>query len=703
MLRKSYLALSLLFIGSIVFADLNPSPPFSVRVLSGASFPLSGDTEFFSTGAGGSGTFSYRFPGFQFMNVGGSFGYSIFPVGMDTTMSVIWGGLGCGIVLDITDRFIAFIDFLGGYYYSLLNDGTGPQSGHPLFYPGAGLRLRITPILSLEIGGAYRNYIGLLQTAEASLGLRFHFGQSTSGGGTQGTVEVLPLSEAAKAERLQITETAFQDIFPVFYKYYDENPIGTAMLSNNTDEEIGDIGVSLFIRQYMDNPKSCSAPVVLKAGEKGAIELKALFTEKVLQITESTKVSAEITLDYTVGGRKYRDKYVETVRIYDRNATTWDDDRKVAAFVTAKDPAVLTLSKNVVSLSSEKGKGAVNPNLRTAMAMHNALRSYGMSYVVDPRTPYKELSESAKAVDFLQFPKQSLQYRAGDCDDLSILTCSLLESVGIETAFITVPGHIFIAFSLGITPDEAKKIFLRVEDLIFHEDAAWVPVEITQVQSEFLEAWSTGAREWREAHAREVAHFYPTHTAWEIYEPVGLPGGETTIILPDSDDVAESYMNELTRFVEREIYPATAEIEAKISQQGEDPKLINKLGLLYARYGLLEKAKQEFERILALSPDYLPALVNMGNLEYLAGELKVALRYFEKASDLAPENPTVLLGISRINHDLENYGIVNESYKRLKEVKPDLARRFSYLDLRGDEAEKAAAIGNVKEEMVWEE
>jgi tetratricopeptide (TPR) repeat protein len=104
-----------------------------------------------------------------------------------------------------------------------------------------------------------------------------------------------------------------------------------------------------------------------------------------------------------------------------------------------------------------------------------------------------------------------------------------------------------------------------------------------------------------------------------------------------------------------------------------------------------------------LSPDYLPALVNMGNLEYLAGELKVALRYFEKASDLAPENPTVLLGISRINHDLENYGIVNESYKRLKEVKPDLARRFSYLDLRGDEAEKAAAIGNVKEEMVWEE
>ena len=33
--------------------------------------------------------------------------------------------------------------------------------------------------------------------------------------------------------------------------------------------------------------------------------------------------------------------------------------------------------------------------------------------------------------------KQTLEYRAGDCDDLSILYSALLESVGVETAFIT--------------------------------------------------------------------------------------------------------------------------------------------------------------------------------------------------------------------------------------------------------------------------
>jgi len=81
MLKKVCLLFFLLFMGSIVFAELNPSPPFSVRVFPGAYFSLAGDAEFFSMGAGGSGTFSYRFPGFRPMNVGGFFGYSIFPLG----------------------------------------------------------------------------------------------------------------------------------------------------------------------------------------------------------------------------------------------------------------------------------------------------------------------------------------------------------------------------------------------------------------------------------------------------------------------------------------------------------------------------------------------------------------------------------------------------------------------------------------------
>ena len=53
------------------------------------------------------------------------------------------------------------------------------------------------------------------------------------------------------------------------------------------------------------------------------------------------------------------------------------------------------------------------------------------------------------AVDFLQFPRQTLVYGAGDCDDISILYNSLLESVGIRTAFITIPGHKLVEWQIS--------------------------------------------------------------------------------------------------------------------------------------------------------------------------------------------------------------------------------------------------------------
>ncbi len=83
--------------------------------------------------------------------------------------------------------------------------------------------------------------------------------------------------------------------------------------------------------------------------------------------------------------------------------------------------------------------------------------------------------------------------------------------------------------------------------------------------------------------------------------------------------------------------------------------------------------------------------------------MKKAKGAFEQAYQIKPDNATVLLCIARVNHEMENYGIVNEMYGRLKTENPDLARQFAYLDLRGDEAARAAAIGAVKEVVVWEE
>ena len=87
-----------------------------------------------------------------------------------------------------------------------------------------------------------------------------------------------------------------------------------------------------------------------------------------------------------------------------------------------------------------------------------------------PKTPYEDYSKNKFAIDYLQFPGQTLEYKAGDCDDLSILYSALLKSVGIETAFITIPGHIYTAVSLDIPSEKAKRVFRDSKALIFYNN-----------------------------------------------------------------------------------------------------------------------------------------------------------------------------------------------------------------------------------------
>jgi tetratricopeptide (TPR) repeat protein len=513
-----------------------------------------------------------------------------------------------------------------------------------------------------------------------------------------------PESDKKEAERrVEIADVELYNIFPVLFKFYDENPVGRAVVKNSDSVTVTDVKLSFFVKRYMDLPKKIEAAKELRSGEEKTVDIYALFSDGVLEITEGTKVAGELILEYNYNGKVYERRRVETVRIYDRNATRWDDDRKAAAFVTAKDPVVLRFAKNSAGMISDRGSAAINKNLRTAIAFHSAMSLYEIGYVVDPLTPYKELSKNKAAVDFLQFPKQTLDYRAGDCDDLSILYSAMLESVGIETAFITIPGHIFVAFSVDMRPDEARMNFLRPDDLIFRDNKTWIPVEVTALNDGFLYAWQAGAKQWREAVARNNEGFYPVHDSWKMYEPVGLPGGTERIDFSARDELVSLYQKEVTKFIEREIYPKVIKLQTEIKNSDEDPDYINRLGVLYARYGLIERAEREFGKILDKDEGHIPALVNMGNVYFYEKDMDRALVYYEKAYENAPQNPTVMLGYARVNHELENYGIVRRVYDKLKKADPEMAMRFAYLELKGEEAKRAAGVAASTETLIWEE
>ncbi len=506
---------------------------------------------------------------------------------------------------------------------------------------------------------------------------------------------------AVAGPSLEIGDVEFDEVFPVFYKYYDEHPIGRAVLYNNGTQPVDNILVKLYIKQYMDNPKLCEASEQLEPGQKSEVSLFGLFTNSVLDISEGNKVSVKITVDYSAGNTEYRREFVDTIRLNNRNAITWDDNRKVSAFVTARDSEVLKFSKNVTGMIKGRASRALNSHLIQAMGMLDALRVYGISYVVDPNTPYREFSREKMVIDFIQFPVQTLQYKAGDCDDLSILYNALLQSVGIKTAFITIPGHILPAFSLELGPDLAGKMFNNRQNLLFREGDTWIPVEITILNEGFLRAWEQGAKEWRENAAQGKAEFYPTEEAWKIYEPVGFQQ-TAAIDLPDKSTVVEYFQKDLDAFVNMEMHEREKSLLARIQKTGESTKLLNNLGVLYARYGLEEKALEQFDKILQRE-DYVPALLNAGNIYYVRENYKTALSYYEKAYNKDPANAKALLALSKTQYRLGNRSEAKEAYAKLKILNPELAVWPAYLDTKTESETRASFQMPQDEIILWDE
>ena len=472
-------------------------------------------------------------------------------------------------------------------------------------------------------------------------------------------------------------------------------------IKNTETSSISNVDVYFDVGEYMEQPMLCESIESLGRNEEAVVELNALFTGRILNLTESAKVSADIRIDYTYLGQRFSFNHPQTIRVLDRNSMTWDDDRKAASFVTARDPTVLIFSKNTAGLIRDLGENPLNLNFRIAMGVFEALKIYGLNYVIDPKSSYVEASDDAFFLDYLQFPSQSLIYRAGDCDDLSILMSALLESVGIETAFITVPGHIFMAFALGLTEEEAKKEFTHTDDFIFMHGDTWVPVENTLVQQGFLKAFRTGAKQWRDAVRLDVTGFFPIHEAWEQFEPVGFTGGTLSLLFPSAESIIKNYSQSLDAFVTQEIRAKVEFYEDRISR-GDSARTRNSLGILYGRYGLFDKAEQQFKVALRLDSRLYNPVFNLGNIYFLKSQYADALEYYERAENIKPENPLVIAGLARTKFELEKFEDAQDDFGRLQDISPVLAENYNYIGNTGNSIVRASAALD-KGKTFWDE
>ena len=684
-MSKSFYFICLLFVGLADPLSAQDGSGFSLSLEPAVSFPFPGtaSADGFSLGALVSLNADYVFAGLPFLLLGGSLDYAYLPYGSSWRLQEIGISAGPGFRLRLLPALSLTAYGRGGYALGMLGEQTAPN---PYLRTGMEAALYLTPSFRLSLGGEYVHMFAQSAALYQGIAVRLAGGFN--------------FSQMDQRSRLELRDIIIFPVFPVFYKHYIDHPVGSVTLRNNEKGPIHDVRVTFFAKQYMDAPKECALIAELRQGEERTVSLHTLFTRSILSVLEPTRAQAEVGVSYTYADRPREATTASVAAINHRNAMSWDVTDKVASFATVNDPAVLSVSKQAAGIARAAGWRTLDAALRQAVGILESVALLGIHYVPDPNTPFAEYVKNAAAVDYLQFPIQTLEFRAGDCDDLSILCCALLEAAGIETAFVTIPGHIYLAFALDMASKAAEGFFSRPDELIARDGKAWVPVEVTALQEGFLRAWQLGARQWRDASAQGEAGFHPTHAAWKLYEPVAIFGSESKMELPKGAALLERFSASMKAFVNREIGPRVEKLNAEIRAAPRDHKPVNRLGVLYARYGDYAKAEEVFRTALKLK-EAASVLYNLGNVLMLRGDFTAARAFLERAARLEQVDARILAALVRATYELDDRTASARWLDELVRVDPQAAARFAYVKT-GHAASGRAGAGE-EEGLPWAE
>jgi len=402
--------------------------------------------------------------------------------------------------------------------------------------------------------------------------------------------------------------------------------------------------------------------------------LNATFNNKVLGIDEDTRVLAVATLAMA-DARDGSQEITQAMTLYGKNAIVWSNSDMIGSFVTPRDDTLRNFVRESVNRYGAPAQSVLNRPLSQAATVFNTLAALGLRYQPDPNSPYSRLS--ADQVDYVQFPRETLKLRSGDCDDLSVLLAAAFENLGIESAFVEVPGHLFLMFRTGVKQADRGLISLQDDLLVIRDGEIWIPVEATLVATSFTEAWAEGAKRYREAASANKVKVVSLRQAWERFPPATLSPTTATIDPPSGSRVRQLIEREhhllLARRLEREVQPYRQALA--VNPKDNDARL--QLGTVYARNGIVDVAEREFDAILAQEPKHASALNNRGNLYFASGDFERALEAYRVAQEAAPQDGGIRLNAALAYYRLGKLPEARAKFKEATQLKGDLGAQYA--------------------------
>jgi hypothetical protein len=471
---------------------------------------------------------------------------------------------------------------------------------------------------------------------------------------------------------LEIEVVQLRDVFSNSYKIYERDGIGKIRLTNNTNKTMEKLKVTFQLRDFMDFPTETKLDKLLP-GQSEEVALKAVFNNSILTLTEDSSVQAMIEASYFDNGNRVLFNKSPTVNVYDKHRLTWDDRDRYAAFVTPKDPPVMNFVRSVVTQFKETKDQA-----QLSAAVFDMLGVYGMTYIPDPTNPYQISSGKVDTVDYVQFPRETLERKSGDCDDLVAFYSASLESMGIETRVLEVPGHMLMMFSTGIAADEDG--YTMDNMYVIYQDHLWIPVETTLFGNAFIKAWEKGAATYYKWKDKGLT-MLDVHTSWETYKPASLP-------------VSNLKQSDISRAEVEKKVPADHMSVLKISSQTKTRRYLNvikgnpsdidahlQIGIILAKTGDTVEAMKYFDKVLSLEPKNAAAQNNRGNIFMIDDKYPEAQKAYLAATQTAPKDAHVWLNLARAYKATNDTKQAKAAFIKAQSIDPAIKDEYRALGL----------------------
>lgn len=488
---------------------------------------------------------------------------------------------------------------------------------------------------------------------------------------------------SANEEPLIIAEVKIPEIYPSLYNNYADLsllPIGDIIVANNTKLPLKYSSMTLDIPGLMPQP-TIQNEGILVGFSNSTLNLRAIFSPAILNQTQSQTLQATVSINYTYENTPKTAVKTIPVTVHSRNAINWSDKRKLASFISQGSGPVTNFSRKVVEYFSPVPSNTLNENLASALKLYSALGSLRLSYLPDPELSYSTVSINTNLLDFLQYPAETLVRKTGDCDDLVTLYCALLENAGVSTAYIDVPGHIFMALDLKMTPDEATEQGFQSTDIIVYQGKTWLPVETTLIGSApFSQAWEKGAsRYYQEISKGNFPEIVPLVDARKVYRPSDF-SPETLPALPSDQQSAFREFTQQMQWIFQKLNATSLTVMK--NQYLNEPNNVyvkNRLAVLLAQAGQWDEARRILEEALRLAPENPSVYNNLGNIAFQQNQYKEAIQFYEKSYTFDETDLQTLINLAKANLAVLDKAAARKWFDRAVSINPNIAKHYSLL------------------------